>query len=59
MSRRMRLLPPPSQAPMRSGMPPREKTRSNRVALEAMVLARHEGHDIKSESPEILRAAAK
>uniref|UniRef100_UPI002FDEC6C2 form I ribulose bisphosphate carboxylase large subunit n=1 Tax=Rubrimonas sp. TaxID=2036015 RepID=UPI002FDEC6C2 len=32
---------------------------ANRVALEAMVLARNEGRDIKNEGPEILRAAAK
>jgi ribulose-bisphosphate carboxylase large chain len=32
---------------------------ANRVALEAMVLARNEGRDIKTEGPEILRAAAK
>lgn len=32
---------------------------ANRVALEAMVLARNEGVDIASEGPEILRRAAK
>ena len=32
---------------------------ANRVALEAMVLARNEGRDIKNEGPEILRDAAK
>jgi ribulose-bisphosphate carboxylase large chain len=32
---------------------------ANRVALEAMVLARNEGRDIINEGPEILRAAAK
>jgi ribulose-bisphosphate carboxylase large chain len=32
---------------------------ANRVALEAMILARNEGHDIAGEGPEILRAAAK
>ncbi|MCL1960852.1 MAG: ribulose-bisphosphate carboxylase large subunit, partial [Desulfovibrionaceae bacterium] len=32
---------------------------ANRVALEAMVLARNEGRDIKNEGPEILREAAK
>ncbi len=32
---------------------------ANRVALEAMVLARNEGRDIKNEGPEILKAAAK
>jgi ribulose-bisphosphate carboxylase large chain len=32
---------------------------ANRVALEAMVLARNEGRDIRNEGPEILRAAAK
>ncbi|MCB1400059.1 MAG: ribulose-bisphosphate carboxylase large subunit, partial [Rhodobacteraceae bacterium] len=32
---------------------------ANRVALEAMVLARNEGRDIKTEGPEILRTAAK
>jgi ribulose-bisphosphate carboxylase large chain len=32
---------------------------ANRVALEAMVLARNEGRDIKNEGPEILRAAAR
>jgi ribulose-bisphosphate carboxylase large chain len=32
---------------------------ANRVALEAMVLARNEGRDIDAEGPEILRAAAK
>jgi ribulose-bisphosphate carboxylase large chain len=32
---------------------------ANRVALEAMVLARNEGRDIKSEGPEILADAAK
>ncbi|MDC7787628.1 form I ribulose bisphosphate carboxylase large subunit [Rhodoplanes sp. TEM] len=32
---------------------------ANRVALEAMVLARNEGRDILSEGPEILQAAAK
>ena len=31
---------------------------ANRVALEAMVLARNEGHDIRSEGPQILRDAA-
>ena len=31
---------------------------ANRVALEAMVLARNEGRDIKTEGPEILRDAA-
>ena len=31
---------------------------ANRVALEAMVLARNEGRDIRSEGPEILRDAA-
>lgn len=32
---------------------------ANRVALEAMVLARNEGVNIKSEGPEVLRKAAK
>jgi ribulose-bisphosphate carboxylase large chain len=32
---------------------------ANRVALEAMALARNEGCDILNEGPEILRAAAK
>ena len=32
---------------------------ANRVALEAMILARNEGRDIWNEGPEILRAAAK
>ncbi|MBI5111679.1 MAG: form I ribulose bisphosphate carboxylase large subunit [Rhodovulum sp.] len=32
---------------------------ANRVALEAMVLARNEGRDIMAEGPEILRDAAK
>ena len=32
---------------------------ANRVALEAMILARNEGQDIKNKGPEILRAAAK
>ncbi len=32
---------------------------ANRVALEAMVLARNEGRNILAEGPEILRAAAK
>jgi ribulose-bisphosphate carboxylase large chain len=32
---------------------------ANRVALEAMVLARNEGRDLKNEGPEILREAAK
>jgi len=32
---------------------------ANRVALEAMVKARNEGRDIKTEGPDILRAAAK
>jgi ribulose-bisphosphate carboxylase large chain len=32
---------------------------ANRVALEAMVLARNEGRDIAKEGPEILQAAAK
>src|SRR6266436_5317560 len=32
---------------------------ANRVALEAMVLARNEGRDIRTEGPEILREAAK
>jgi ribulose-bisphosphate carboxylase large chain len=32
---------------------------ANRVALEAMVLARNEGRDIKNEGPDILRDAAK
>src|SRR5262250_43327 len=32
---------------------------ANRVALEAMVKARNEGHDIRSEGPEILRKAAR
>ncbi|QYK40706.1 MAG: form I ribulose bisphosphate carboxylase large subunit [Paracoccaceae bacterium] len=32
---------------------------ANRVALEAMVLARNEGRDIAVEGPEILRAAAR
>ncbi|MCA9549478.1 MAG: form I ribulose bisphosphate carboxylase large subunit [Myxococcales bacterium] len=32
---------------------------ANRVALEAMILARNEGKDIWNEGPEILRAAAK
>ena len=32
---------------------------ANRVALEAMVLARNEGRDIKNEGPQILRDAAK
>jgi ribulose-bisphosphate carboxylase large chain len=31
---------------------------ANRVALEAMVLARNEGRDIKEEGPQILREAA-
>ncbi|HVZ53291.1 MAG TPA: form I ribulose bisphosphate carboxylase large subunit [Pseudolabrys sp.] len=31
---------------------------ANRVALEAMVLARNEGRDIRSEGPEILKKAA-
>src|SRR5216110_796995 len=31
---------------------------ANRVALEAMVLARNEGRDIRNEGPEILRTAA-
>ena len=31
---------------------------ANRVALEAMILARNEGRDIRSEGPEILRDAA-
>jgi ribulose-bisphosphate carboxylase large chain len=31
---------------------------ANRVALEAMVKARNEGHDIRIEGPEILRRAA-
>jgi len=31
---------------------------ANRVALEAIVLARNEGRDIRSEGPDILRAAA-
>ncbi len=32
---------------------------ANRVALEAMVLARNEGRDIKNEGPDILKEAAK
>jgi ribulose-bisphosphate carboxylase large chain len=32
---------------------------ANRVALEAMVLARNEGRDIANEGPDILRAAAR
>ena len=32
---------------------------ANRVALEAMIMARNEGRDIINEGPEILRAAAK
>ncbi len=32
---------------------------ANRVALEAMVLARNEGHDIWNEGPDILASAAK
>src|SRR5436309_2278054 len=32
---------------------------ANRVALEAMVLARNEGRDIRTEGPEILREAAR
>jgi ribulose-bisphosphate carboxylase large chain len=32
---------------------------ANRVALEAMVLARNEGRDIVNEGPDILAAAAK
>jgi ribulose-bisphosphate carboxylase large chain len=32
---------------------------ANRVALEAMVLARNEGRDIANEGPQILAAAAK
>jgi ribulose-bisphosphate carboxylase large chain len=32
---------------------------ANRVALEAMVLARNEGHDLLAEGPEILVAAAR
>jgi ribulose-bisphosphate carboxylase large chain len=32
---------------------------ANRVALEAMVLARNEGRDIANEGPAILQAAAK
>jgi len=32
---------------------------ANRVALEAMILARNEGHDIWNEGPEILRRAAR
>ncbi|HKJ61431.1 MAG TPA: ribulose-bisphosphate carboxylase large subunit, partial [Hyphomicrobiales bacterium] len=32
---------------------------ANRVALEAMVLARNEGRDIANEGPEILRSAAR
>ena len=32
---------------------------ANRVALEAMVLARNEGVDLKTEGPEVLRKAAK
>ncbi|MGE5649752.1 MAG: RuBisCO large subunit C-terminal-like domain-containing protein, partial [Bacillota bacterium] len=32
---------------------------ANRVALEAMVLARNEGRDIKAEGPQILRDAAR
>jgi ribulose-bisphosphate carboxylase large chain len=32
---------------------------ANRVALEAMILARNEGRDIKTEGPEILAAAAR
>ncbi len=32
---------------------------ANRVALEAMVLARNEGRDFRSEGPEILQAAAR
>ena len=33
--------------------------RANRVALEAMVLARNEGRDIVNEGPEVLETAAK
>ena len=32
---------------------------ANRVALEAMILARNEGKDIWNEGPEILKKAAK
>jgi ribulose-bisphosphate carboxylase large chain len=32
---------------------------ANRVALEAMVLARNEGRDLAAEGPQILEAAAK
>jgi ribulose-bisphosphate carboxylase large chain len=32
---------------------------ANRVALEAMVLARNEGRDIWNEGPEILQSAAR
>ena len=32
---------------------------ANRVALEAMVLARNEGRDIRNEGPQILQDAAK
>jgi ribulose-bisphosphate carboxylase large chain len=32
---------------------------ANRVALEAMILARNEGRDIFNEGPQILEAAAK
>lgn len=32
---------------------------ANRVALEAMVLARNEGRDIRNEGPDVLREAAK
>jgi ribulose-bisphosphate carboxylase large chain len=32
---------------------------ANRVALEAMILARNEGRDTWNEGPEILREAAK
>jgi len=32
---------------------------ANRVALESMVKARNEGHDIRNEGPAILRKAAK
>ena len=31
----------------------------NRVALEAVILARNEGRDIRSEGPQILEAAAR
>jgi ribulose-bisphosphate carboxylase large chain len=36
-----------------------EGATANRVALEAMILARNEGHDLMSEGPEIIEKAAK